>query len=267
MMQLDRQSRTAVQLLEANVEKFASIEEAGDAFARCFGNFGSCKIILIGDASHGTSEFYKARTEITKYMIQNHGFTIVAAEADWPDAEVIDRYVRYRRRPQARSRDGQPSDEEEPAFTRFPTWMWRNLEVQDFVEWLRKFNKGAPVHDAVGFYGLDLYSLRTSMQAVIRYLDSVDKEMGDLARERYEHLMDWAEHPHEYGLKALISEFEGYEREVVDMLSRLLSKRLEYSALHWDGEEFHSGEQNARLVKGKVYKAAMIMRFPLFKPY
>jgi erythromycin esterase-like protein len=260
MAQLDRQSWAAVELLRANVESFPSIEEAGDTLAQTFDSFGSSKVILIGDASHGTSEFYVARAEITKYMIEKHGFNIVATEADWPDAEAVDRYVRYRPRPKVGSRDGakeeepfvRGDDEEETPFMRFPTWMWRNLEVQDFVEWLRRFNKGTDMHDAVGYYGLDLYSLGTSMRAVIRYLDGVDKEMADVARERYGRLMGWAENPHEYGLKTLVSGFKGYERDVVDMLSRLLSKRLEYSAAHRDGVEFHSGEQNARLVKGKL---------------
>ncbi|KAK3942455.1 erythromycin esterase-domain-containing protein [Diplogelasinospora grovesii] len=262
-------STSVVELLRANVISFPSISEAGDAFARCFDSFGgNSKILLIGDGSHGTSEFYAARAEITKYMIEHHGFNIVAIEADWPDAEAVDRYVRQR--------SGGPATEppasvepvpaakqagREPAFMRFPTWMWRNAEVQAFVEWLRAWNKKnyADVHDAVGFYGLDLYSLGTSMRAVIKYLEKMnDKTMVEKARDRYGKLMMWAEDPHQYGLEALVSgNFRGYEKEVTDMLKDLLSKRLEYSAATWDGVEFHSSEQNARLVRDaeRYYKA------------
>jgi erythromycin esterase-like protein len=221
------------------------LSEAGEAFARHFRDFADCKVLLIGDASHGTSEFYRARAEITKYMIQYHGFNIVAVEADWPDAEAVDRYVW--RRP-----GGRPG-EREPAFQRFPTWMWRNLEVQTFVEWLRRHNGegGLARSDAVGFYGLDLYSMGTSIKAIINYLDNVDSAMAERARERYGKLMVWAENPHEYGLGVLLTDFEGYEKEVVEMLMDLLAKRLEYSAHQLDGDEFHSGEQNARLVAGE----------------
>jgi len=260
----DHKDQGVVELLRANVQDFPSIEEAGETLARCFDSFGSAKILLIGDASHGTSEFYVARAELTKHMIEKHGFNIVATESDWPDAEAVDRYVRHRPRPDVSSTeeaDGktQPSsrsdldDPEQLAFLRFPTWMWRNLEVHDFVEWLRKFNKGLKMHEAVGFYGLDLYSLGTSMQAVVRYLDNVDKDMANIARERYASLMSWAEHPHQYGLETLVSGFQGYEKDVVDVLRRLLRKRLDYSAAHWDGVEFHSGEQNARLVRDAEY--------------
>lgn len=230
--------------------------ESGEAFARHFREFADCKVLLIGDASHGTSEFYRARAEITKYMIKHHGFNIVAVEADWPDAEAIDRYAR--RRPDRGSPEvvpgrGPSQVEQEAAFLRFPTWMWRNSEVQGFVEWLRLHNMEEDINprDAVGFYGLDLYSMGTSINAIINYLDKVDRKMAKLARERYGKLMEWAKDPHEYGLGVLMTDFEGHEKEVMEMLRDLLAKRLEYSAHLLDGEEFHSGEQNARVVAGE----------------
>ncbi|KAK1752922.1 erythromycin esterase-domain-containing protein [Echria macrotheca] len=243
----------AISLLQANVTPFPSISEAGDALARTFDTFGSSptKVLLIGDASHGTSEFYSFRAELTKYMITNHGFNIVALEADWPDAEAVDRYVRYRpglgpRASLEKEREGG----KDPAFMRFPTWMWRNQEVKGFVEWLREWNRGKDSKtEAVGVYGLDLYSLGTSMRAVIEYLEGVDKEMADKARKRYAGLMMWAEEPHEYGLEVIAAGSMGYEKEVVAMLRDLLRKRVEYEAVRWDGDEFHSGEQNARLVR------------------
>ncbi|CAF3464519.1 unnamed protein product [Fusarium graminearum] len=213
-----------------------------------------------GDASHGTSEFYSVRAEITKYMIENHGFNIVAVEADWSDAEHVDRYVRHRPVPgQGAVETTQMAEKEkrESPFLRFPTWMWRNVEVHDFVEWMRSYNSGREVTEAAGFYGLDLYSMGTSMKAVIDYLDTVDKDMAKVARGRYINLMDWLEDPHEYGLESLATSFKGYEQDVVAMLGDLLRKRIEYSAALDGGVEFHNGEQNARVVKDaeQYYKA------------
>lgn len=138
--------------------------------------------------------------------------------------------------------------------------MWRNQEVQRFTEWMRAWNQEKDPKEvaAVGFYGLDLYSLGTSMKEVIGYLERVDREMADVARERYGRMMVWAEDPHEYGLEALARGFKGCEEEVVRMLRDLLAKRLEYATRPEDGEEFHSGEQNARLVKGGFSKSGKV---------
>ena len=258
----------AVQLLRDNLTSIPSVNDSPSAVAELLATTfapAPTKILLLGDSTHGTSEFYTARAELTKHLITHHGFNIVAVEADWPDAEAVDRYVRHRPGPGPRvtspGKNGAGEEEEdeanvkkreEAAFRRFPTWMWRNVEVQRFVEWLRTYNKGKDVKkEAVGFYGLDLYSLGTSMNAVVEYLDKVDPKMAELARRRYEKLMVWAEDPHEYGLEMLATGFKGYEREVVAMLRDLLAKRLEYSAKWWDGEDFHGSEQNARLVKGE----------------
>ncbi|KAI1391593.1 erythromycin esterase-domain-containing protein [Hypoxylon trugodes] len=253
------------ELLQNEVHIFPSVEEASDVIKNCFNSFGDCKVLLIGDATHGTSEFYKMRAEITKFMIEQHGFNIVAIEADWAETEAIDRYVRHRpaSKNQASIRSSAPGAVEPPdckhVFARFPTWMWQNEEVNEFVEWLRNHNKNKDEHDSdsVGFYGLDLYSLGASMHAVIEYLDKMDKSMAGVARERYGKLMEWADSPKEYGLETLVSSFQGYEAEVVDMLKSLLSKRHEYSQTVWNGEEFHSSEQNARVVKDaeQYYKA------------
>ncbi len=114
----------------------------------------------------------------------------------------------------------------EPAFLRFPAWMWRNVEVQSFTEWLRAWNAGKDPKgaDAVGFYGLDLYSLRRSMEAVVEYLEGVDTKMAEAVRERYGRMMVWAEDPHEYGLEALARGFKGCEDDVVKVLKDLLGK-------------------------------------------
>ncbi|OJD25701.1 hypothetical protein ACJ73_02932 [Blastomyces percursus] len=226
-------------------------------FGSHFDQFGNYKVVLIGDGSHGTSEFYQARAEITKHLILQHGFDTVAVEADWPDAESVDRYVRQR--PGVKSKlDPTP----EPAFRRFPTWMWRNKEVQEFVHWMRDYNERLPKERRAGFYGLDLYSMGLSIQAIIKYLDRVDPPMAKLARQRYGCLEPWVEDPSQYGLTALTGpRMESCEKKVIQMLRDLLNKRLEYSAHEHNGEEFHSSEQNAYLVAdAEAYYKAMYVR-------
>lgn len=262
-----------VDLLRAHVTPFPSAAGFEATFPRLLDSFGDCRVLLIGDGSHGTSEFYSARAALTKYMIEHHGFNIVAVEADWPDAEAVDRYVRRRPGPGPRA-SVQPSGEAEkagrsPAFMRFPTWMWRNKEVQDFVEWLRAWNadKDPKAPESVGFHGLDLYSLLTSMHEVIRYLEHVDPGMAHVARHRYGKLMTWGEDPHEYGLETLVRGFKGYEDDVIAMLKELLAKRLEYSSVEWNGDEFHSAEQNARLVVGSFFLSWVFLFFLFFYPF
>src|ERR671936_1983732 len=152
-------------------------------------------------------------------LIERKGFTMVAVEADWPDAARIDHYVRHRETPPA----------EWKAFTRFPEWMWRNLEVHEFVEWLRRHNVSRPMQERVGFHGLDLYSLYTSIGAVLRYLDDVDPESARVARSRYGCLTPWESDPATYGRMALTGRYEACERDVTAMLTELLRKRLEYT--------------------------------------
>ena len=227
-------------LIRAAAIKLPSITD--HTFGSYFDSFGDCKVILLGDCSHGTSEFYSARAEITKRLIEHHGFNIIACEADWPDAEAVDRYIRQRPGLQARIRP------QEAPFKRFPTWMWRNKETQALVEWLRDRNAKLPYERRAGFYGLDLYSLGASLRAVIEYLDRVDPKKADVARRRYGCLEPWVDEPSEYGLANLRGELADCEGKVIRMLQDLLTKRLDYSAVKGDGEEFHSAEQNARLV-------------------
>jgi erythromycin esterase-like protein len=214
------------------------------SFGSYFDHLGKYKVVCLGDGSHGTSEFYHARAEITKYLVEHHGFDTVAVEADWPDAEVIDRYVRQR--PGVKAKIGY--GKEEP-FQRFPTWMWRNKETQDLVHWMRDHNAKLSPKKRVGFYGLDLYSMGRSIQEVTKYLDRVDPAMAKVARRRYGCLQPWADDPAQYGLSTYVDSGMGTcEGAVVKMLRELLEKRLQYAADQHDGEEFHSTEQNAYLV-------------------
>lgn len=223
------------------------------SFSSNFDSFADYRLVLLGDGSHGTSEFYSARAEITKRLIQHHGFTVVAVEADWPDAEVIDRYVRQRPGPKAKI--GGHSKPIDP-FTRFPTWMWRNREMQELVEWMRDYNAQVPDSKKAGFYGLDIYSMGASIREVIDYLDRVDPAAGKVARQRYGCLQPWVDDPAMYGL-ASVRGMRNCEKGVLDTLRDLLQRRLEYSENRHDGEEYHSSEQNAYLVRDaeRYYKA------------
>lgn len=206
------------------------------AFSAAFDRFGSARLVLLGEASHGSSEFYRARAAITRRLIERHGFRIVAVEADWPDAAAVDRYVR--RKPH-RAMDGSP-------FTRFPAWMWRNRDVHDFVAWLRSHNASLSSSDRVGFYGLDMYNMGASIAAVLAYLDRVDPSAAATARRRYACLTPWSREPAAYGRASLTEGYALCEQPVTRILLDLLQRQLQYS--RQDGDQFLDAAQNARLV-------------------
>ncbi len=199
---------------------------------------GDARLVLIGEATHGTSEFYALRARITRELIRARGFGIVAVEADWPDAARVNRYAQGLR-PLA----GRPWR----AFARFPTWMWRNHETLEFVEWLREWNAAhAAPGDGVGFYGLDLYSMYTSIRMVLEYLDRIDPPTARVARQRYGCLTPWEGDPATYGRAAVTGQYRVCEREVVAMLRDLLAKELEYTER--DGASFLDAVRNAAVV-------------------
>ena len=222
-------------LIRNSAEPLPDIDD--DRVAAFFDRFGDARVVLLGEASHGTSEFYRARAQISKRLIAHHGFTIVAVEADWPDAATIDRYVRHR--PQ---REG-----EQKAFERFPTWMWRNREVDSFIRWLRRHNNGRDYGEMAGFYGLDLYNMSMAMRAVIDFLDERDPELGRQASRRYGCLDPWAENPAAYGRHTLMEGYARCEVGVVEMLKDLLQKQVDCFAEECD--EWLDARSNARLVK------------------
>jgi len=173
------------------------------------------RFVLLAEASHGTDEFYRERAEITKRLIVEQGFTAVAAEADWPDAYRVNLYVR------GASDDGGP-EEALADFKRFPGWMWRNTQVVEFVDWLRRWNDALPPETPnVGFYGLDLYSLYTSMGAVVAYLDEIDPEAAERARERYACFDHFGSDPQLYAYAAYTGRAEWCEQQVVEQLVEL----------------------------------------------
>lgn len=208
-----------------------------DAFAEAFDRFADARVVLLGEASHGTSEFYRARAAITRRLVERHGFTIVAVEADWPDAASVDRYVRHRAK-----REG-----EEAAFQRFPTWMWRNEEVDAFIRWLRRHNEGRAYEAMTGFYGLDLYNLGASMRAVVDFLEEADPEAAKLARKRYGCLEPWSRDPAAYGRMALSEGYGRCEVGVTQMLKELMRRRMD--CLSEECDEWLDAAANARLVK------------------
>ena len=199
---------------------------------------GDARVVLLGEATHGTAEFYNMRARITRELVQHKGFRFVAVEADWPDAAQIDHFVR----------DTRVEPTEEPTFARFPTWMWANMEVLEFVKWLRHYNEQfAAPDERIGFYGLDLYSLYSSINSIINYLEEVDAETAAVARRRYGCLTPWQTDPATYGAVALTGKHKGCEAEVVAMLNTLMQKRLAYAER--DGRRFLDAVSNARLVK------------------
>src|SRR5438552_3935276 len=206
---------------------------------------GNARIVLLGEASHGTHEFYFERAQITKRLIAEKNFTVLAIEADWPDASHVPRYVR------GSSNDANAS-EALAGFRRFPTWMWRNTVVVEFVEWLRQFNKDVdPKRAPAGFYGMDLYSLHGSIDAVLNYLEKVEPEAAKRARLRYSCFDHFSREPQEYGYAATVSAAESCENAVVEQLIEIQRKAAEF--LSRDGavaaEELFFAEQNARIVK------------------
>ena len=232
------QSRSAadterIGLVRRHAERLAPPQSR--EFALLFDRFGGARVVLLGEATHGTAEFYRARAEISRRLIENHGFTIVAAEADWPDAARIDRYVRHLT----------PEPSKEQAFARFPTWMWRNQEFRDFVDWLREYNAARDLSSRVEFRGLDVYSLSASIEAVLRYLDRIDPEEARRARGRYGCLTPWQHDPAAYGAAALKGRAD-CEQEVLAELQSLLEHRLDYEAR---GGGFFDAVQNARIVR------------------
>ncbi|WP_434597520.1 erythromycin esterase family protein [Pseudomonas sp. R4-83] len=216
-----------------------------DAFADLFDRYADAQVVLIGEASHGTHEFYKARAAITRHLIAHHGFTIVAVEADWPDADQIDRCVRGRSK-------GAWHD---AAFARFPTWMWRNTDVQAFTRWLQQYNQAQPAEQRVEFRGLDVYSLRSSIREVLGFLQDADPAMAREAQQRYACLNPWHDDPALYGHFTEVGGMATCERAVLEQLQALLNERL--SLMENDGEALFNATQNARVVRAaeQYYRA------------
>jgi erythromycin esterase-like protein len=203
---------------------------------------GEARFVLLGEATHGTHEFYAERARITQRLIEEKGFHAVAVEADWPDAYRVNRYVR-----------GQGEDADANAalsgFERFPNWMWRNTDVARFVEWLREHNGKQAGGRQVGFYGLDLYSLFTSLREVLAYLDKVDPQAARVARERYACFDHYYEDSQHYGYSANLDLSASCEEGVIEQLNQMQRRACDYMQKDGSADGFFYAQQNARLVK------------------
>lgn len=206
---------------------------------------GDSHFVLLGEASHGTHDFYHSRARITEWLIGEKGFSAVAIEGDWPDAYRANRYV------QGRGND-QDAVEALESFKRFPTWMWRNADVMEFVSWLREHNDKLPKRTPkVGFYGLDLYSLHASARAVLEFLDKADPEGARRARYRYSCFEHFGEDTQAYGYAASFGLSKSCEDEAVSQLLEMRKRAADLASRdgHSDPDAFFIAEQNARVVK------------------
>lgn len=234
-------SEKLIELLDERSEPFLTDNQFN--LKSLMDRIGEARFVLIGEATHGTAEFYEARAEITKQLIIQKGFMAVAIEGDWPDVYRMDRYVK--------SMGDINIQTALNGFERFPQWMWRNVTLPPFLTWLRDFNDRLPHKAKVGFYGLDLYSLHHSMHAVIAYLQKTDPEAAKRAIERYACFDHVSFEPENYGYLISIGLKESCIRMAVDQLMEL--QHNAYAYLKQDGmdveDEYFYATQNARLVK------------------
>ena len=230
-------------LLRQYAEPLPDLE--AKAFGEMFDRYADARVVMIGEASHGTCDFYRARAAITQRLIEQHGFNIVAVEADWPDAGHVDRYVRGL----------VPSAWKRHIFSRFPTWMWRNTDVRAFAHWLHRYNHQQAPESRVEFRGLDVYSLRNSIHEVLSYLERTDPHLAHEARRRYGCLTPWQDDPALYGHFVERNGLMPCEQAVVDQLNVMLAEQL--AGLVQSDEAFFNAAQNARVVRAaeQYYRA------------
>jgi erythromycin esterase-like protein len=245
------------ELVETIQHSAHRLSGAGKDYNPLMERIGDARFVLLGEASHGTQDFYRERAQITKRLIREKGFTALAVEADWPDAYRVNRYVR-----------GMTPDafaiEALADFRRFPRWMWRNTEVAQFVDWLREYNDAQPPQVAkAGFYGLDLYSLHSSMDAVLRFLEAVDPAAAAKARERYSCFDHFGDDAQVYGLLTGTGITKTCQEQVVEQLLELQRDAMKYVQRdpRVSADEAFFAEQNARLVKNaEAYYRIMFLR-------
>jgi erythromycin esterase-like protein/predicted phosphoribosyltransferase len=249
-------SRPAVSAAEAVCQAAVELHGSARDYDPLLERIGDAQFVLLGEASHGTHEFYRERAEITKRLLAEKGFSAVAVEADWPDAYRVNRYVRG-------ASDDLDAVEALADFRRFPTWMWCNTVIAEFVEWQRAFNRSRGDAVKTGFYGLDLYSLRGSMKAVLQYLDRIDPEAAKRARHRYACFDRFGEEAQTYGFMASLNLSKSCEDEAVRQLADLQSQVWEAARRtgRISEDDIFYVEQNARLVKNaEVYYRTMFVK-------
>jgi len=260
LMTVAQTSPTLPELIYDSSEHFSDINSANlDGLLE---RIGDSRLVLLGEATHGTAEFYDMRARITRELIEKKGFNIVAVEADWPDAESIDHFIR--------GTGHKPRIKNKP-FAGYPSWMWANHSVLAFTHWLKDYNQSfnsaedaQRIESTVGFYGLDLYNMFGSIEAVLDYLQDVDPQAAEVARWRYGCLMPWADDPSLYSRVMQSGRYSGCRDEVHAVLQDLRKKRERYiqqgrqADREVDRQRYFSAEQNARLVRnGERYYRTM----------
>ncbi|HEX9953368.1 MAG TPA: erythromycin esterase family protein [Rubricoccaceae bacterium] len=216
---------------------------ADDDFAALVEQIGDARVVLLGEATHGTHEFYEARARITQRLIAEHGFTAVAVEADWPEAAPVNAYVRG-------MGGASTATEALSAFEGFPTWMWRNADVLALVEWLHDYNASTASEGArVGFYGIDLQTLGPAIEGVTRFLDQVDPEAAARARERYTCFSPYEDDPAGYGESVTYGSMPGCASQAAEQVQEFATNQAAWTS-RGGAEAFFSAAQNARLVQG-----------------
>ncbi|MBX4996205.1 protein-L-isoaspartate(D-aspartate) O-methyltransferase [Rhizobium binae] len=229
-----RTEETSGKLISAAAEEFSSIDE--QSFAALFDRFADSRIVLLGESTHGTAEFYETRAAISRHLIGHHGFNVIAVEADWPDAAAIDHWI-----------NGQAPGDGQP-FDRFPKWMWRNLEFSRLVGWMKEENerRKASHKDPVRFYGLDLFNMSESIRSVLDYLETVSPDSAKIARERYGCLSPWQSNPATYGRAVLTEAYRSCEDAVLKQCTELLTRSLDDATS--ENDDFVNAVQSARLL-------------------
>lgn len=237
------------------IQKISPFEETSETYLDILTHIGNARFVLIGEASHGTHEFYKIRAELTKYLIQEKGFNAIAIEGDWPDAHIVHTYLQGN------------SSQESPLhalkeFKRFPSWMWRNTVVLNFVTWLKEYNDSVKEQkEKIGFYGLDIYSLHSSISAVIESLEKIDSEAAQRARERYHCFDAFGENPETYAYETMLGIRSSCEQAVQEQFLELQSQVIEGMKIK-NSAEFLYILQNARVVKNaeEYYRSLFLNR-------
>jgi len=240
-------------LVSAIASAARPLKEGPSAWEPLLETIGDARIVLLGEATHGTHEFYNARAQITRRLIVEKNFDAVAVEADWPDSLRASRYA------QAATQDAD-ANSALGGFERFPRWMWRNADVLAFIEWVKRENDSRAPEERVGFFGLDLYSLRASMDAVVRYLATVDPDAEQRARARYGCFDHIVEDPQRYGYATTFGLIEHCEREALHQLVELTHNAERF--LRAEGvaatDELFYVQQNARVaVNAERYYRSM----------
>ncbi|MEO7733494.1 MAG: erythromycin esterase family protein [Kofleriaceae bacterium] len=244
MLSASRETSEAIARIARPIQGEQALEDLVDLI-------GGARVVLIGEASHGTHEFYDLRAALTRKLISRCGFAGVAIEGDWPDALRVDRYVRQ-------AGDDEAASDALGSFERFPTWMWRNTDVATFIDWLHRWNQVRAPDQRAGFYGLDLYSLHASISAVLSFLGEADPAAATTARERYACFDHHGEDPERYGLQAQLGLAGSCEDEVVAQLVEMQRRHAARSGRTPRGDGWFHAMQNAHVVKdAEAYYRAM----------